>query len=579
MPSPTVRHSRRPPRPAKGQLEKSPTGISGFDEITGGGLPRGRASLICGGPGCGKTLFGVEFLVRGVIEFGEPGVLMAFEETAEELAQNVASLGFDLSRLEKAKKLVIDSVRVERSEIEETGEYDLEGLFVRLELAITSVGAKRVVLDTMESLFSGLPNPAIVRSELRRLFRWLKDRGMTVVLTGEQGEGMLTRQGLEEYVSDCVIFLDHRVSVEASTRRLRVVKYRGSTHGTNEYPFLIDRHGISILPITSLGLQHRVSTQRLSSGIARLDEMLGGRGYYRGSTVLVTGTAGTGKTTLGATLAQAACAKGERCIYFAYEESGDQLLRNMRSVGLDLGPLVESGKLRIVATRPTAHGLEMHLVAMHKEVEEFRPAVIVIDPISNLTAVGSSPEAQSTLTRIIDFLKARGVTCFLTSLTQGSTDIERTEVAISSLVDTWLLLSVVREGGERNRTLSVIKSRGMAHSNQAAEFVLSKQGVALLDTYLGPGGALTGSARVAKEAENREEAALVKAEIARKRHVREHRRKAIEAQLAALREQLVTEEAELERGLRLDTQRAEQLEAVRRAMGRSRGAFSERSDR
>jgi circadian clock protein KaiC len=578
MPSPTSRSPARRQRSGAGTrglrpLAKAPSGIQGLDEVTGGGLPRGRPTLICGGPGCGKTLFAMEFLVRGVTDFGEPGVFMAFEETAEELAANVASLGFDLPKLEAQKKLAIDYVRVERAEIEETGEYDLEGLFVRIQHAVEEVGAKRVVLDTIESLFAGLPNPGVLRSEIRRLFRWLKDRGLTVVVTGEKGEGTLTRQGLEEYVSDCVIFLDHRVTGENSTRRVRVVKYRGTTHGTNEYPFLIDATGISILPVTSLGLQHKASAERIPTGIARLDEMLGGRGYYRGSTVLVSGTAGTGKTSVAALLARATCARGERCVYFAYEESADQLLRNMRSIGIDLAPYVKRGLLRVLASRPTVHGLEMHLVAMHKTVSELAPDVVVVDPITNLITVGTPLETQSMLTRLIDFLKGRGVTSFFTSLTSGGDGVEATEVGISSLIDTWLLLSVVRSGGERNRTVTIIKSRGMPHSNQAAEYRLSARGLEILDTYLGAGGVVTGSARVAQEAEDAAAAKALDDEITRRRDEHRRRRREIEGRISQLRDELASHDRETERATREGERRRERLNAGRARMAKSRRAF------
>ena len=482
---------------ARRELPKAPSGIEGLDEITGGGLPRGRPTLVCGGAGCGKTLFAMEFLVRGATQFGESGVFMAFEETAEELAANVASLGFDVKKLEAQKKLAIDYVRIERSEIEENGEYDLEGLFIRLQLAIETVGAKRVVLDTVESLFAGLPNSLVLRAELRRMFRWLKDRGMTVVITGEKGEGTLTREGLEEYVSDCVIFLDHRVAEQNSTRRLRVVKYRGSLHGTNEYPFLIDEGGISILPVSSLGLTHKAPSERIASGIPRLDEMLGGKGYYKGSTILVSGTAGTGKTSVAALLVQAACKRGERCLFFAFEESTAQLVRNMQSVDIQLEPYIKKGLLKVLPSRPTAHGLEMHLVSMHKAVNQFEPDVVVVDPITNLISVGNTPEIQSMMTRLIDFLKLRGTTTFFTSLTSGDSALEQSEVGISSLIDSWLMLQIVRSGGERNRTLTIIKSRGMAHSNQAVEYRLSDDGLHLVDTYVGAAGVLTGSARLA----------------------------------------------------------------------------------
>ena len=388
------------PKPMSALFEKSPTGIKGLDEITNGGLPKGRPTLVCGAAGCGKTLFAMEFLVRGATQYNEPGVFMSFEETAEELTKNVASLGFDLNRLAASKRLLIDYVRVERSEIEETGEYDLDGLFIRLEHAIDSIGAKRVVLDTVESLFAGLPNPLILRAELRRLFRWLKDKGMTAIITGEKGDNTFTRHGLEEYVSDCVIFLDHRVTDQLSTRRMRIVKYRGSTHGTNEYPFLIEEKGISVLPITSIGLNHPVSTQRISTGIPRLDTMLGGKGYFRGSSILLSGTAGTGKTSAAASFIDAACRRGERCIFFAFEESSAQIIRNMRSVGIDLEPWVTKGLLKFHAERPSVYGLETHLLTMHKAINEFKPAVVVVDPITNLISAGNPLDVKSMLTRL-----------------------------------------------------------------------------------------------------------------------------------------------------------------------------------
>ncbi len=468
-------------------LEKAPTGIDGLDDITGGGLPKGRPTLVCGGTGCGKTLFAMEFLVRGASEQGEPGVFMSFEEKSEELAANFASLGFDLDELTASKQLALDYVHIERSEIEETGDYDLEGLFIRLGYAIDSIGAKRVVLDTIEALFSGLDDEAILRAELRRLFRWLKDKGVTAIVTGEQGESTLTRYGLEEYVADCVIFLDHKVSGQMATRRLRIVKYRGSSHGTNEYPFLIDEHGFSVLPITSLGLDHRVSSDRISTGIPRLDAMMGGKGFYCGSSILVSGTAGTGKSSLAAAFVDAACRRGERALYFAFEESSNQIIRNMRSLGIDLEPWEKKGLLRFAAARPTLFGLERHLVTIHKAIGEFKPTAVVVDPISNLMTSASSLEVKSMLTRLIDYLKGKQITAFCTDLTTAASDLEQTEVGISSLMDTWLLLKTIEEKGERNRGLYILKSRGMAHSNQIREFILSDQGIQLLDVYTGAG--------------------------------------------------------------------------------------------
>ncbi len=461
-------------RPA---LRKSPTGVAGLDEVTGGGLPRGRPTLVCGGPGSGKTLLAISFLVNGAVRYGEPGVLMSFEESAQDLAADVASLGFDLPRLIDEGRLAIDYVHIERSEIEETGEYDLDGLFVRLDYAIKSIGARRLVLDTIESLFGGLQNENILRAELRRLLRWLKERQITVLLTGERGDGSLTRHGLEEYVSDAVILLDHRVDDQVSTRRIRVVKYRGSHHGTNEYPFLIDREGISVLPVTSMRLRHAVSAERVSTGVPTMDAMLGGRGYFRGATVLVSGTAGTGKTSIAATFANAACARGERCLYLQFEESPEQLVRNMASIGLDLRRWVDAGLLHLHADRPSRFGLETHLAGIHRLVERIDPAIVVIDPVTNLLTVGPQADVRAMLTRVVDFLKVCGVTALFTSLTPGGAELVETETAISSLMDTWISLSAVEVQRRRRRGLCVLKSRGMAHSDEVGELVLTGHGI------------------------------------------------------------------------------------------------------
>jgi circadian clock protein KaiC len=553
-------------------LEKSPTGVKGLDEITNGGLPKGRPTLVCGGPGSGKTLLGMEFLVRGVLEFNEPGVFMAFEETAEELAKNVASLGFDLGKLLASKKLQIDHVRVERSEIVETGEYDLEGLFVRLGDAIDTIGAKRVVLDTVETLFSGLPNQMIIRSELRRLFRWLKDKGMTTIVTGEQGTGTLTRQGLEEYVSDCVIFLDHRVSGQISTRRLRIVKYRGSTHGTNEFPFLIDETGISVLPITSIGLKHEVTDERVSSGIARLDGMLGGKGYFRGSMVLVSGTAGTGKTSVAGHFVDAACRRGEKALFFAFEESAGQIMRNLRSIGVELKPWADKGLLEIRAERPTLYGLEGHLAMIHKMVDEFKPRVVVIDPISNLNAIGIETDIKAMLIRVMDHMKLNQITVLCTSLTAAGGSLEQTDVGISSLSDTWLLLRDIEIGGERNRGMYILKSRGMAHSNQIREFLLTDRGVDLVDVYVGPSGVLTGSARVAQEAQEEAEKLARQQEIERRKMSLERKRKVLKTQIEAQRAEFAAEEEELKKIVEQERTREARVQDEREAMAVSRKA-------
>ena len=461
---------------APSTLKKVPSGISGLDEITDGGLPAGRPTLVCGGPGSGKTLVGLSFLVNGARQYGEPGVLISFEETAADLACDVASLGFDLPGLTAQGKLFIDYVHIDRSEIEETGEYDLEGLFVRLDQAVRAVGAKRVVLDTIESLFGGLSNESILRAELRRLLRWLKDRDLTTIITGERARDTLTRQGLEEYVTDAVIMLDHRVREELSTRRLRIVKYRGSFHGTNEYPFLIDREGLSVLPVTALRLDHPAPTERVSSGVPRLDDMLGGHGFYRGSTVLLSGTAGTGKTSLAASFADAACRRGERCIYFLLEESPQQMIRNMRSIGIDLEGWSQRDLLSLSAERPSRFGLEAHLAAMYRAIGELQPETVVVDSITDLLSLGGETEVRSMLVRLIDYLKTRGVTAVFSSLASGALELEQRHAGVSSLMDAWILLTLEQSGGERHRQIAVLKSRGMAHSSRVHEFRLTERG-------------------------------------------------------------------------------------------------------
>ena len=553
-------------------LQKEQTGISGFDEITGGGLPAGRPTLVCGSAGAGKTLFAMEFLIRGATLYNEPGVFMSFEESSEELATNVASLGFDLKQLIADHKLIVDYVFIERSEIEETGEYDLEGLFLRLGHAIAQVGAKRVVLDTLEALFSALPNEAIIRAELRRLFRWLKQKGVTAVITCERGNGTLTRYGLEEYVADCVILLDNRVERQISTRRLRIVKYRGTSHGTNEYPFFIDEQGFSVLPITSIGLNHKAPTQRISSGNTRLDTMLGGKGFYRGSSILISGTAGTGKSTIAAHFVDAACRRGERALFFAFEESQDQIIRNMRSVGIELEPYVKRDLLRFKTARPSNFGLEVHLALMHKSIAEYEPAVVVVDPITNFLVVGDTPETKSMLTRLIDYLKMRQVTAMFTSLTGSTTEIEDSEVGVSSLIDTWLLVKNVEANGERNRGLYVLKARGIGHSNQVREFLLTDHGMELLDTYVGSDGVLMGSARAAQAA--RETAALVQREATQQRKQRELQRKQeiYEAQLVTLRSQYESERDALLKEIEEDEKRESMIASQRVEMARLRHA-------
>jgi len=555
---------------AQATLGKSPTGIKGFDEITAGGLPAGRPTLVCGGAGCGKTLFGIEFLVRGATMFDEPGVFMSFEETNEELIKNVASLGYDLEDLIRHRKIALDHVHIERSEIEETGEYDLEGLFIRLGYAIDSIGAKRVVLDTIESLFAGLPNQLILRAELRRLFRWLKEKNVTAIITGERGGETLTRQGLEEYVSDCVIMLDHRVTEQTSTRRLRVVKYRGSLHGTNEYPFLIDETGFSVLPITSLGLEHTVSKERVSSGISELDKMLEGKGYYRGSTVLVSGTAGVGKTSVASHFADAACRRGERVLYFCFEESPNQLMRNMRSIGIKLDQWVQKGLLQFQATRPTFYGLEMHLAVTHKAVNTFKPDIVIMDPINTFIIGDMDNEVKTMLMRIVDFLKGNQITALLTSLTSPESALERSDVGISSLIDTWLMLRDIELNGERNRGMYVLKSRGMANSNQIREFILTDNGVKLREVYIGTSGVLTGSARVAQEAHENAGILRRKHDIERKRRELERKRKVMEARVASLHADFKAEETETLKNIEMeqDTLMLQERDKIEMAVSR-----------
>ncbi len=539
-------------------LEKSPTGIRGLDEITYGGLPKGRPTLVCGNAGCGKTVLGMQFLINGAMQFNEPGVFVTFEETEEDLVKNFRSFGYDLPDLAQHKLLSIDYVYIERSEIEETGEYSLDGLFIRLGLAIDTLGARRVVLDSIEALFGGLSNTGILRAELRRLFRWLKEKGVTAVVTAERGENSLTRYGLEEYIADCVILLDFRVDDQISTRRLRVVKYRGSLHGNDEYPFLISAKGLSLQPISSVGLDYPVTTERISSGIPRLDAMLGGSGYYRSTTILISGTAGTGKSSLSGFFARATCQRGERCLYLAFEEAGAQIVRNMRSIGLDLQPWVDQGLLRFMASRPMQEGLEKHLTVIQDVIVDYNPAVVVIDPITNLIAAGSILQTKAMLIRLIDFLKMKGITCLITDLTHPQGGSEKTSEEISSLIDTWILLRDIEINGERNRGLYILKSRGMAHSNQIREFQMSNEGIDLIDVYLGPSGVLTGSARAAQEAEQRNEALARQQEAARRQRELNRKRQVLEQQLVALQADLENVAEEMQT-LHADEEQKEEL--------------------
>jgi circadian clock protein KaiC len=555
-------------------LPKAPTSILGLDEITGGGLPKGRPTLVCGGAGCGKTLFAMEFLVRGATMYKEPGVFISFEETEKELSANVASLGFDLESLVKQKKLWVEHIHIEQAEIEQGGDYDLEGLFIRIHHAIESVGAKRVVLDTLETLYSGLPNPTILRAELRRLLHWLKMKGVTTIITAERGDGTLTRHGLEEYVTDCVILLDHRVNDQSSIRRLRIVKYRGSTHGTNEYPFLIDEDGFSVLPVTSLGLNYSTSNGRISTGISRLDTMLSGKGYFRSSTVLVSGTAGTGKTSIAAKFVESACKNNERVLYFTFEESPSQLVRNMRSIGIQLQNAVNKGLLLFHATRPTLYGLETHLATSIKLINQFNPTVVVFDPINAFMSRDNQAEVKSMLLRLVDFLKMKKITAFFTSLSNASENMETTDTYISSLIDTWLLLRDIEIGGERNRGLYVLKSRGMSHSNQIREFKLTNHGIELLDVYVGADGVLTGSARLSQEAKDTEEQLLLRQEIGRMQSRLERKRKSIDSQIDILRSEFEADKSEMEKMIGIDKERDHRVMQIKETMAKSRRSDS-----
>lgn len=551
-------------------LPKTPTGIRGLDDLTLGGLPSGRPTLICGAAGCGKTLFAMTFLVNGATNYGDHGVFMSFEERAEDLAANVGSLGYDIPTLVAARKLAIDHVRIERSEIEESGEYDLEGLFVRLAHAIDTVGAKRVVLDTVEALFSGLADNAIIRAELRRLFAWLKDRGITAVITAERSEGLLTRYGIEEYVSDCVILLDNRVQEQVTTRRLRVVKYRGSAHGTNEYPFLIDDQGVSVLPITSAGLGHAISQDPVPTGVPGLNDMLGVGGYYRGSSILISGLAGTGKSTFGASFIDAACRRGERSLYFAFEELPKQIVRNMRSVGIDLERHLAAGSLRFEAARPSLYGFEMHLARMNRDIEQFAPSVLVVDPISALR--GPSTEIHATLVRLADICKSKGITALFTSLSAAGELMDESERSVSSLMDTWILLKVIEANGERNRVLYLLKSRGMNHSNQLREYKLTGHGVELIDAYIGPDGVLTGTARLAQEARERDAALDRQNAMERRRREIARKREQIERQIAEMRALVEAEDSEVQMLISQEEAREKMIRSDRAAMAITRGA-------
>jgi circadian clock protein KaiC len=567
--------SPRSQKTAINVLEKTPTGIAGFDEITEGGLPAHRPSLICGDAGAGKTLFSIEFIVRGALQYNEPGVIIAFEEKAEDLEMNVASLGINLKKLQKDGLLWIDHVHIDRSEIEETGLYDLDGLFIRLEHAIDSIGAKRVMLDTIENLFGSFDNEGILRAELRRLFSWLKNKGVTAIITAERGEGMLTRHGLEEYVSDCVILLEHRIANQISTRLLRVVKYRGSLHGTNEYPFLIDKDGISVLPVTSLLLEREVTSQRISCGVPTLDAMLGGKGFFKGSSILVSGTAGTGKTSIAAYFADASCQRKDRCLFFAFEESPQQIIRNMQSINIDLQKHIDAGMLQIHASRPTLYGLESHLVTFHKMAKQFKPKTVILDPITNLVSVASLSEVKSMLMRLLDFLQNEDITVLFTALVYDREKSMQTDEGISSIVDAWVQVQDIENNGERNRGIYIMKSRGMSHSNQVREFIITNKGLELVDVYLGPEGILIGSARKAQELQEATGVELRTYAASRRDRELDRKKTVLEAKIASLKEEFESMRDEMNKTFIEDQLKKEIMERNRDQLTKNRNRTSE----
>jgi circadian clock protein KaiC len=552
-------------------LEKVPSGVKGLDDVLDGGLPKGRPTLLCGSAGCGKTLLAMQFLCRGVVDSGEPGVFVAFEEGAADLTTNIASIGFDLDRMQRDGLLRIEAIHLDPAELVEAGEYDLEGLFLRIGAAVREIGAKRIVIDTIEVLFGALTDPMLVRSELQRLFAYLKDAGLTAIVTAERGDGTgMSRHGIEEYVSDCVILLDQRIGDDISTRILRVVKYRGSVHGTNEFPFLISRDGVTVVPITSLGLTGAASNERISTGIDRLDAMLSG-GFYRGSSVLMTGSSGTGKSTFAASLADAACRRGERVLFVSREESPAEIERNMGTIGLDLRAWTRAGLLRIESIRPTHFGLETHLAWLYDIVTTFEPAVVIIDPISSMMKVGGRAQVTSMIAREIDLLKSRGITAFFTALI-GSGAVDEEQVEVSSFIDTWLLAETTESNGERDRVMCVMKSRGMPHSNQHCEFTIGARGIDLLEPYVGPAGVLTGSARMIQQMTDATAGEHRVEDVERAERALTHRRAALEAEVAVLHAQFATELEEMEERRATFQRHVEDTELRRATLDRLRWA-------
>ena len=552
------------------QLPKALTGIEGLDIITNGGLPKGRATLICGGTGTGKTLLAMEFLLRGAMQYNEPGVFMAFEESTNDLITNVVSIGFDLDGLIASKKIVVDFVYIDQYEIVEAGEYNLDALFIRLGAAIDSIGAKRVVLDTIESLFSNLPNPAVLRAELRRLFRWLKEKGVTAVITGEGGTDTLSRHGIEEYVSDCVINVTVSIEERVASRRLRIVKYRGSSHGSNDYPFVIDGDGISLIPVTSARLEHKVSYTRVSSGIQRLDAMLGGNGFFEDSVIMISGSPGTGKTTFLAHFADAACRRNERVVYFSFEESSDQIIRNMRSVGLNLDHWVKKGLLVMECRRITQYGLDMHLLLAQKLIAEYTPKVVIMDPVTSFDDIANTSDVKRIVMKFVDLMKSLGITIVFGSLTPSEVQSDSSSVNISSIIDSWILLRDLESNGERSRAIYVLKSRGMSHSNQVREFLMTDHGIEICDVYIGTGGVATGGARLNMLAQEKALGLKLQEEIELRQFDLENKRSILDSRIAAMRAEFAAQEASNLKMIAQEKNRQAQLSTDRAAMGKIR---------
>ena len=461
------------------KLPKSLTGIQGLDDITYGGIPQNRPTLLVGSIGTGKTIFAMEYIINGITMFNEPGVFMTFEEQTDELQINVTSMGYNLSKLIADNKIYLEHLHIDHREIQATGKYDIEGLFIRIEMAIEKVKAKRIVLDALDTLFIGLDSQ-ILRSEIKRLFFWLKEKKVTAIITSEVGDIFLTRLGFEEVVADCVIELNNRLNNQISTRRLRIVKYRGSYHSTNEYPFMIDHKGITIFPIISEAPQIIVSNERISSGIKQIDEMLDGRGFYVGSSILVSGSAGTGKSSIAASFIKDVCEKKGTALYCAFEEAPNQIKRNMASIGIFLEPYEKSGNLHFYYSRPTLQTLELHFIAIKKLIKQINPSVVILDPITNLMIENINSDIRTMLTRFVDYLKMEQITVLLTAtLTVSSLELIQSNEGISSMVDTCIMIQEKNIIDSRRRTLYIMKSRGICNSKKEVEFIITSEGISI----------------------------------------------------------------------------------------------------